>query len=56
MRTYRATSGPFAERPFFSLEEVDRTCADELRKLGLLPREPEPIRIERFIEKRVVAR
>ena len=52
MRTYRSTTGPFPERPFYTVEEVEQTCADELRKVGLFPQEPEPIRIDRFIEKR----
>jgi hypothetical protein len=52
MRSYRATSGPFSEKTFFSPEEMDRICADELRKVGLFPRGPQPIRIDRFIEKR----
>ena len=42
----------FTERPYFSLEEIERTCADELLKVGLLPQEPGSIRIDRFIEKR----
>jgi hypothetical protein len=52
MKTYRATSGPFAERTFFSPEEIDNICADELRKVGLFPQDPKPVRIDRFIEKR----
>lgn len=52
MKVYRATSGPFSERPFFTGEEVERICSDELRKVGLLPKNPEPIRIDRFIEKK----
>jgi hypothetical protein len=52
MRIYRESSGPFSERLFFTPEEVDQTCVDELRKVGLLPQRPEPIRIDRFIEKR----
>ena len=52
MKTYRTTSGPFSERPYYQVEEVEQICADELRKVGLLPAKPEPIRIERFIEKR----
>jgi hypothetical protein len=52
MRNYRATTGPFAERPFFKPEEIEDVCADELRKASLFPDKPEPIRIERFIEKR----
>ncbi len=52
MRTRRASSGPFAERPYFKLSEIDQICADELEKVGLFPAEPQPIRIDRFIEKR----
>jgi hypothetical protein len=52
MRSYRATKGPFAERPVYSQQEVEELCADELRKAGLYPSTPSPVRIERFIEKR----
>lgn len=52
MRTYRSTRGPFPERPFFSQEEIEVLCYEELTKVGLMPAQPEAIRIERFIEKR----
>lgn len=52
MKTFRTTTGPFAERPHFELAEIERTCADELKKVGLYPEGPAPIRIDRFIEKR----
>jgi hypothetical protein len=52
MRTYRAKSGPFTERPYYTSEEVEQICTDELRSVGLFPSKPEPVRIERFIEKR----
>lgn len=52
MKTLRSRRGPFAERPHFSLEEIERTCSEELRGVGLYPSKPEPIRIDRFIEKR----
>jgi len=52
MRTYRAIRGPFREQPYYEIEEIERVCSAELRKVGLLPSQPEPIRIERFIEKR----
>jgi len=52
MRTYRAAKGPLKERPYYSLKEIEDICADELRKVDLYPKTPEPIRIERFIEKR----
>lgn len=52
MRTYRSRSGPFTEMPFFKPGVIDRICADELQKVSLYPGKPEPVRIERFIEKR----
>ena len=36
MKTFRAKSGPFSERPHFEPSEIDRICADELRKEGPL--------------------
>ncbi len=51
MRTYRS-SGPFPERPYFELEQIEYMCSDELRKLELYPADPSPIRIDRFVEKR----
>src|SRR5690242_11418149 len=52
MRTLHSKRGPTNERPYFTLDEIDRMCASELRSVGLYPSNPEPIRIERFIEKR----
>ena len=44
--------GPFSERPFYKDKEIELTAADELRKVGLFPSSPQPIRVERFVEKR----
>jgi hypothetical protein len=52
MKTFRSKSGPFSERPHFEPSEIDRICADELRKEGLYPNFPEAVRIDRFVEKR----
>ena len=52
MKQFRARKGPFAERPYYELEEIERICAEELRAVDLYPSEPRPIRIERFIERR----
>jgi|RhiMethySRZTD1v2_1073278.scaffolds.fasta_scaffold543528_2 hypothetical protein len=52
MRTFRNSKGPFAERPHFTAAEIERTCLDELRAVDLLPSQPSPVRIERFIERR----
>jgi hypothetical protein len=54
MRTYRTNSGPFKERPFYPDADVEAICTDELSKLNLLPSRPQPIRVDRFIEKRFV--
>lgn len=40
------------EQPFFSDAEIDRIAVEELMHVALLPSKPEPIRIERFVEKR----
>jgi hypothetical protein len=52
MKTFRTKSGPFSERPHFEPAEIDRICDDELRKAALYPGSPQPIRIDRFVEKR----
>jgi hypothetical protein len=40
------------QRPFYSMGEIDNMCMRELQDADLYPREPAPIRIDRFIEKR----
>ena len=52
MRRFRSSVGPFAEKPFFTRADFERICEDELSQQGLLPSEPSPIRIDRFVEKR----
>lgn len=52
MRHLKAKSGPFVEQPYFKKGEIESTCEAELVKAGLCPLGPEPIRIDRFIEKR----
>lgn len=52
MKTFRTARGPFTERPHFEEKEVETICLDELSKVRLLPTQPSPIRIDRFIEKR----
>jgi hypothetical protein len=55
MQRYRATSGPFEYVLRFSHEEIDQMCLEALEKAGCLPTSPEPIRIDRFIEKHFTA-
>lgn len=52
MKTFRTKNGPFRQRQYFSPEEIESICVDELSKVGLYPSEPGPIRIERYVEKR----
>lgn len=50
MRPFRP--GQTHKAPYFTAGQIDNMCCDELREVGLLPTSPEPIRIDRFIEKR----
>ena len=52
MKVFRSKRGPFLEQPFFEDSEIESICLDELKQFGLLPSQPEPVRIERFVEKR----
>jgi len=51
-RTFRTTSGPLPERPFYPDELIEQMCSDALAEDGFLPREPGRVRIDRFVEKR----
>jgi hypothetical protein len=50
MKAFRP--GQSYKAPYFTPSQIDNMCCDELRGVGLLPTSPEPIRIDRFIEKR----
>src|ERR1700719_3508297 len=50
MKPFR--TGQTHKAPYFTPSQIDNMCCDELRDAGLLPSSPEPIRIDRFIEKR----
>ena len=52
MKSLRSNVGRFTETPFFTRADFERICEDELRQNGLLPSEPCPVRIDRFVEKR----
>jgi len=43
--------GRFGQEIYFEKGEIEQICEDELRNAQMLPSSPEPIRIERFIEK-----
>lgn len=50
MKSFRP--GQSHRPPYFTPSQINDMCCDELRSVGLLPASPEPIRIDRFIEKR----
>ena len=52
MKTFKSPSGPFVEQPYYTPNDVEAICSDELQKLGFYPSDPSPVRIDRFIEKR----
>jgi len=52
VRKVRTPSGPFPFQLYFEdLGEIDEICLEALKKQSLLPSNPAPIRIERFVEK-----
>ena len=52
MKSFRANAGPSTQKPFFRQKDFEQICEDELRRADLLPAEPAPVRIDRFVEKR----
>lgn len=52
MRTVRRSTGPFAEQPYYTSDEMERMCCEALLETDLLPATPKPVRIDRFVEKR----
>lgn len=46
-----ACSNGSRRQPFYKVGEVERICTDALTATGLMPTDPCPIRIERFVEK-----
>lgn len=47
----QAAPCPFLSDPFLPEQRIERTCSDALVAAGLMPPEPAPVRIDRFIEK-----
>src|SRR5665213_339864 len=52
MKTSKSKGGHLSERPYYTNSEIDRICRAQLEGVGLYPTSPEPVRIDRFIEKR----
>ena len=42
---------PFLSKPFLHEKQIERACSEALVAHGLMPSEPAPVRIDRFIEK-----
>jgi Zn-dependent peptidase ImmA (M78 family) len=49
MKSFRAASE--GQRPFFSEEDVENICEDALRSSGYYPDAPQPVKVDRFVEK-----
>jgi len=56
MRTWSNPGGHFRQTLYFKPPEMDDMCVQALDQAGLLPAEPNPVRIERFIEKHFACR
>ena len=52
MRVFKARSGPFVEQHYYEIAEFEDRALAELHSVGLLPEVPQPVRVDRFIEKR----
>ena len=51
MKEFRTKEGPFPVRLHYEIQEIDSICSDALRSKRLLPTEPEPIKIDLFLER-----
>lgn len=51
MKEFRTREGPYPLRLQYEVSEIDDICVDALREVGLLPANPEPIKVDLFLEK-----
>src|SRR5438128_11542216 len=51
MKEFRTKDGPFPIQLIYETAEIDTICEDALRQSGQLPASPQPIKIDRFLEK-----
>lgn len=51
MKEFRTKDGPYPLRLLYETLEIDDICLDALKQAKLLPYEPEPIKIDLFLEK-----
>lgn len=52
MRHYRTPGSILTERTFFSRAEIEKMANDELRSVGCRPQQPEPIALEKYLQRR----
>ncbi|NJK90497.1 MAG: hypothetical protein HC904_00900 [Blastochloris sp.] len=51
MKEFRTREGPYPLRLQYEVSEIDDICCDALRQVKLLPENPEPIKVDLFLEK-----
>jgi hypothetical protein len=51
VKEFRTKDGPFPLRLHYETREIDDICLDALKQCKLLPREPEAVKIDLFLEK-----
>jgi len=51
VKEFRTKDGPYPLRLLYETREIDDICLDALKQAKLLPTEPEPIKIDLFLEK-----
>lgn len=52
MRHYPTDVGPFTIGLYYEPNEIEEICSNALAETGYLPSDPQPIKIDRFIEKK----
>jgi hypothetical protein len=52
MKTIKDKTGQFRNRTYYEAREIEDICTQELQALDLYPDSPQPIPIDRFIEKK----
>ena len=52
VKIIRARSGPFVEQHYYANTAFEDMAMAELSTVDLLPKKPEPVRVDRFIERR----
>ena len=51
MKEFPTREGPYPLRLHYEVAEIDTICRDALKSCDLLPKQPAPVDIERFLEK-----